>query len=90
MSVIPPACEGRDHLGLAPSTRRDPAPQVEISELDGVSEDEAARGLVGIAGMLQTRLKEMAGAAIVPEDARACTHAAEAATEIHSLLSVDG
>lgn len=90
MFVISPACEGRDYLGLAPSTRRDPAVYVEIPDLRTVSEDNAADGLAAIAGTLAKRLRELADVTSGPADARACAKAAEAAAELHGLLAVGG
>jgi hypothetical protein len=89
MSVIPPACEGRDYIGLAPSLRRQPASSVEIPDLQAISEDDAAAGLASIAKTLRKRLEEMSAAAPGAADARGCTHAAGAAAEIYDLLAVD-
>lgn len=89
MSAIPPACEGRDYLGLAPSTRREPAADIEIPDLSTISEDDAARGLAAIAAALLERLPEAAAREARPEDSRAFTHAADAAAEIHGLLALD-
>jgi hypothetical protein len=87
MSVIPPACEGRDYLGLAPTLRRDPLADVVVMDLGAVSEDDAVRGLAGIAGLLRKRLQELAAGSLA--DARACTRAADAAAEIGDLLAVE-
>lgn len=89
MSVIPPACEGRDYLTLAPSTRGEPAPHIGDLDLNTVSEDDAARGLASIAAALLNRLPEAAAGARRTEDSRAFTHAAAAAAEIHGLLAPD-
>jgi hypothetical protein len=89
MSVIPPACEGRDYLTLAPSTQREPTAHIEDPDLNAVSEDDAARGLASIAAALLKRLPEAAAEARRPEDSRAFTHAADAAAEIHGLLAPD-
>ena len=90
MFAIPPACEGRDYLGLAPSMRRDPAAYVEIPDLRTVGEDDAADGLAAIAASLAKRLRELADTAPGPADARACAKAAETAAELHDRLAVSG
>lgn len=90
MWAIPPACEGRDYLGLAPSMRREPAASVTIPDLEGVGEEDAARGLAGIASALAKHLPAAAAAADNPADARACTRAADAAAEVRDLLALDG
>jgi hypothetical protein len=89
MSVLPPACEGRDCIGLAPSPRPEPAGPVEIPALTAVADDDAAAGLAGIAAVLRKRLQETASAARGAGDARACAHAADAAAEIYDLLALD-
>lgn len=89
MSVIPPACEGRDYLGLAPSMRREPEEDIEPPDLETVSEDDAATGLASIATALLKHLPAAAAAATDPADARACAKAADAATEVRDLLAMD-
>lgn len=90
MSVIPPACEGRDYLGLAPSMRHEPEEDIEPLDLEALNEDDAARALASIAAALLKHLPAAAAAATDPADARACAKAAEAAAEVRDLLAMDG
>ena len=90
MFAIPPASDGRDYVGRAPSMRRDPAPCAEVPDLTAVSEDDAADGLAAIAGTLATSLQAMKDAASNQADVQACTRAAETATEVRNLLAASG
>ena len=90
MSVIPPACEGRDYLGLAPSMRREVVADVDPLDLEAISEDEAARSLASIVAALLKHLPAAAAMATDPADAQACAKAAEAAAEVRDLLAMDG
>lgn len=89
MFTIPLACDGRDFLGQAPSMRWDPAPQVVLPELSGISDGEAAVGLAVIAKTLHESLQRVTATVLGPADAQACAGAVEAASELLEQLAVD-
>jgi hypothetical protein len=88
MWVIPPACEGRDALGSAPSMP--PGPAAAHADQEPASEEEAARILTGLAATLYARLQAPAISSAAPGDLQACIRAADAAGEIRELLAADG
>jgi hypothetical protein len=87
MSVVGPACEGRDAVGFAPSMPGAAAVMAGLPDLAGVAEDDAARMVAAVAAALQERLRVVGGAARVPGDAEACARAADAAAEIRRLFA---
>lgn len=90
MFAIPPASDGRDYVGGAPSMRRNPAPCAQLPDLTAVGEDNAADGLAAIAGTLMESLQAMKGAASNQADVQACARAAETAASVRNLLAASG
>jgi hypothetical protein len=78
MSVIPPACEGRNALGPSPSADQDRQAAPE----DFATDDQAAHDVVALAEVLTRRLRETAGI-----DPQTVERAVLAATEIIGLLA---
>jgi hypothetical protein len=78
MSVIPPACEGRNAMGSAPSDDQDRQTAPE----DYAADDQAAHYVVALAEALARRLRETAGI-----DRQTVERAVLAAAEIIGLLS---
>jgi hypothetical protein len=89
MSVIPPACEGRDAIGFAPSTPPGPGLPSDPDQLEGISEDHAADTLAELAGACAVKLRAFGPRANAAEDTYASARAAEAAEEICGFLSMD-
>jgi hypothetical protein len=86
-----PTCEGREALGRAPSmpmaaAHRGPLP----GDGPGAGEEATARLVGELAALLEQRLGAVVRQAAVPEDARACQRAAEAAAEIRELFAEAG
>jgi len=84
MSVIPPACEGRDALGRAPSLPLDQ--DQEVVPEDYATDDQAAHDVAALARVLGHRLQAGAIAHDVA-DQQAIERAALAAAEILGLLA---
>jgi hypothetical protein len=86
MTVMGPACAGRDALGVAPSLphvhRRAAVP----GHVEADAEDDVADELAILAAVLGSRLLNAAQSAADPGDRRACQLAADAAEEIRELL----
>ena len=88
MAVIPPACEGRDAIGFAPSTPPDTALDIDLDGLSQLTEDQALRELARLASSCVARLRELAPVTL--KDRAAIARAIEAAEEISGLLTEDG
>jgi NADPH:quinone reductase-like Zn-dependent oxidoreductase len=88
MSVIAPACEGRDALAQAPSMPDSPAPRAEAIETAKATADDEA--VAGLAAVLLQRLRLACGQATDAEDRRAFLLGIAAAEEICRLLAADG
>ena len=90
MSVIPPACEGRDALGEAPSLSHCPSHELAPGAVDIGSGDEVAADLAALAAHLASRLRIMAEEVAGTGDRRALDRAAAAAEEVRGLLATGG
>jgi hypothetical protein len=87
MSVVGPACDGRDAVGFAPSMPGAAAVLAGVPDLAGVAEDDAARKVAALAAALRERLRVVAGATRVPGDVEACARGAGAAAQIGGLFA---
>ena len=86
-----PACEGRDALVRAPSMPAAAAfPGPLSAGIAEAGEDAAARLVGELAALLEERLGAAVQQSAVPEDAKACSRAAEAAAEIRDLFGGAG
>jgi hypothetical protein len=84
------AAEGRNALNDAPSlppARSSPTPSLTVSLADDA--DHVADGLAELAALLAQRLHGPAALADLAVDRDACERAAQAATDIHQILSRD-
>lgn len=90
MSVMPPACEGRDALGRAALMPDRPSQDWPRKILVTGTDDEIAGDLAALAALLARRLRGGAERAARPEDQQAMRRGARAAEEILELLADDG
>jgi hypothetical protein len=86
MSVIPPACEGRDALAQAPSMPDGTNYELAIEAGDLASSDEVATMAAHLARCLRSMAEKVPGTSDQP----ALDRAAAAAEEVRSLLAGDG
>lgn len=89
MAVIPPACEGRDALGFAPSIPQGPGLAFDSEELSGVPDEQAAQMLAVLASVCAEKLRAIRPYLVAGRDVSAVAHAIKAADEIYGLLSQD-
>jgi hypothetical protein len=87
LSVVSPACEGRDAVGFAPSMPGAAAGLAGPPDLAGAGEAEAAVMIAGLTVTLRERLHVAAGAAREPGDVDACVRGSVAAAEIGELFA---
>jgi hypothetical protein len=87
LSVVSPACEGRDAAGFAPSMPAAVAGLAGPPDLAGAAEAEVAVMMAALAVALQERLRVAAGAAREPGDLDACVRGSVAAAEIGELFA---
>jgi hypothetical protein len=90
MYAIPPACDGKDALGFAPSTPGGSVPAARLGDLGALTEDQSADALAGLADAVAAKLGVLDGRASTPKDALACTRAIGAARQIRKLLAENG
>lgn len=91
MWAMGPASDGSTALEPGP-TRRGTGLAIDSSDLAGIEESDAFRVLASIATELHAKLS---AAALDPRperahDAKACSRAAEAASELRGLFTLDG
>jgi len=86
MTVMGPACAGRDALGIAPSLPQAHGHPAILESIEAATEDDLADELATLAAALGSRLLRAAQSAADPADRRACQLAADAAEEIRELL----
>lgn len=87
MAVIPPACEGRDAIGFAPSNPPESALVIDPADLGELPEDQAAGKLAALAASCAATLSGLRPH--IAKDSAAITHAITAAEEISGLLTAD-
>jgi hypothetical protein len=88
--VIPPACDGRDALGFAPSTSPGPGLVHDLSDLGSTSEDQAADDLADLAVTVAAKLLAISAETVTARDTDAIARAVGCAEELRGLLSQDG
>lgn len=89
MYAIPPACDGRDVLGFAPSVPDGSLVAMDLADLDGFTEYQSADELAALAMAVAAKLHGIVPAAVGTKDANACLRAAQAAETIRGLLIED-
>lgn len=89
MALIPPACEGRDALGFAPSIQPGGRTAVGSDDLTRIPEDLAKRSAAELARACAAKLPELATVPVIA-DATAARRALVAAEEICEILRDDG
>ena len=90
MSVVPPACEGRDALAQAPSMPQGAGRELAMEAGDLGSADEVAAILAALAARLALRLRAKAEELAGTGDQRALDRGADAAEEVRGLLAASG
>jgi hypothetical protein len=87
--VLSPACDGRDALGLAPSTPEGPGLPIDLGDLDEFTGDQAAGMLADLAADVTGKLRTITPQLTSPGDTAACVRALQTGEEIRGLLSED-
>jgi hypothetical protein len=90
VTAATPACQGRDTLGRAPSMPTALAHPDTLPRIAEEGEDTAARLVGELAALVEQRLGAAMRQATVPEDAKACARASQAAAKIRELFAGAG
>jgi hypothetical protein len=88
-ALIPPACEGRDAIGFAPSVPSGEAITIDLSDLAQTPEDQVMRLVRELATACAAKLRGLI-AGPVSADATAAARALVAAEEIRTTLRESG
>lgn len=86
MALIPPACEGRDAVGFAPSVPPCGGTATDLGDLTQAPEDNALHALAELAAACAVKLSDAAADAVSGADASAAARALVAAEEIRGIL----
>jgi hypothetical protein len=89
-ALIPPACEGRDAIGFAPSVPSGEAVTIDLSDLAQVPEEQAMRLVRELAASCAAKLRGVIADSAAAADAVAAARAVVAAEEIRAVLQESG
>jgi hypothetical protein len=90
MALIPPACEGRDAIGFAPSAPSGGAMVVDLGDLAPVPEQRAAHALKELSAVCAAKLRGLTTGQVAAANAAAATRALVAAEELRAILAEGG